>query len=176
MQTALLWSGSFRYFPRLQSPLNFQAHNISGIENVMIVNGSLHRQFRRFSLAFGSTGTRNHDRQDIPSVCFAAAHDGSYPLHSPMLLQAQHAIASIFHVTGAGAEINRAPRDYDTLGGLASDGSTDISLLLSVGSFALLSKDREHTRIQPARSKSRDEQNTHSSLGHLPAPQSEDRR
>ena len=65
------------------------------------------------------------------------AHDGRFPLPSPILLQVHYAIAHSLHATGSGEKIGRILHDYGGTGLLASNGSTDVSQLLSVNKLAL---------------------------------------
>ncbi|GIJ88851.1 hypothetical protein Asppvi_007779 [Aspergillus pseudoviridinutans] len=151
-QIIAVWTNIFRYFPSVRSRLGFYYQNINSMVNVMTLSLPLHTQFRRFSLALEQeTGSINQYR--VKTFCgFATAHraelpasgtirmtghDG-FPLASPILLQVHCAVASILHATGEGAKIARVLRDYDATGGLASDGSTNVSQLLSLTKLALV--------------------------------------
>ncbi|GAQ06560.1 hypothetical protein ALT_3881 [Aspergillus lentulus] len=148
-----VWTNISRYFPSVRSQLNFNYQDINSMVNVMTLSLPLHTQFRRFSLALEQiTGTINQyrvktfrgfataHRAELPAsgTISMTAHDGRFPLASPILLQVHCAVANILHVTGEGAKIARLLRDYDATGGLSSKGSTNISQLLSVTKLDLV--------------------------------------
>ncbi|GIJ98523.1 hypothetical protein Aspvir_000640 [Aspergillus viridinutans] len=152
-QIIAVWTNIFRYFPSVRSRLNFYYQNINSMVNVMTLSLPLHTQFRRFSLALEQKtdsinqfrvktfrGFATAHRAELPAsgTISMTVHDGRFPLPSPILVQVHCAVANILHATGEGAKIARALRDYDATGGLSSNGSTNVSQLLSVTKLALV--------------------------------------
>lgn len=152
-QMIAVWTTIFRYFPSVHSRLNFHYPNINSMINAMTISFPFDTLFQRFCLALEQTDTINQYRVKtfrglFPTACrihlpasgivTMTAHDASFPLPSPFLLQFHCAVANILHATGEGAKIARVLRDYDATGRLASNGSTDVSQLLSVTKLAFL--------------------------------------
>ena len=60
------------------------------------------------------------------------SHDPNYPLPNPVLLATHASVARILNMRGNGDYLEEILRDRDSIRCLATDGSTDISLLLPV--------------------------------------------
>lgn len=192
-QIIAVWTNIFRYFPSIRSRLNFYYQNINSMENVLMLSQPLHKQFGRFSLALEQTDTVHQYRVKtfrrfakglrvfLPEsgIVTMTAHDGRFPLPSPILLQVHCAVANILHATGRGEKIDRVLCDYDATGGLASDGSTNVSQLLSVTKLALFPTIRECSmNSKPARPKYSDVQKRRTQTtqaSHLPNELKENR-
>lgn len=156
-QVAAIWTTIYRYFPEVRSRLNFHYHNVSDIENVMILEATLHKLFGKFMIALEPTDTLNTYK--IRTFCplvrsysfhlpasrtiTLRSHDGREPLPSPVLLGAHAAIAKILYATGRGETVDQSLDDYRSAGGMAEDGRTDISNLLSIGGLSLMATPNE---------------------------------
>lgn len=66
------------------------------------------------------------------------SHDPQYPLPDRTLLETHYLVTRIIHATGRAEVVEKILRDYDETGTMATDGSTDISQLLSVTSLGPL--------------------------------------
>lgn len=148
---AMIRTTIYRYFPEV-SRLNFHYHNINDNENVMILETTPRKLFGKFMIALEPTDTLNTYKIRtfgpwVRSYSFylpasrtitLRSHDGREPLPSPVLLGAHAAIAEILYATGRGETVDQSLNDYRSAGGMAEDGRTDISNLLSIGGLSLM--------------------------------------
>ena len=122
------------------------------MENVMILETTLHKLFGKFMIALEPTDVLNTYRIRtfgplvrgysfyLPAnrTITLRSHDGREPLPSPVLLGVHAAVAKILYATGRGETVDRSLDDYRSAGGMAEDGRTDISNLLSIGGLSLM--------------------------------------
>lgn len=150
-----IWTNIFRYFPSLQSCLNLSPEDMNREDNVMMMISPFHEEFEHFRFIFEATETPNRYRlKTFP--CFASgyaqflphdnivtfsSHDNHYALPNAIHLAVHAAIGNILHATSRGRKIEKLMRDLEDHGslGLAKDGSTKVSDLLSVSSLSILS-------------------------------------
>ncbi|KAH8811523.1 hypothetical protein F5884DRAFT_831332 [Xylogone sp. PMI_703] len=143
-----IWADLFILFPELQH--KFGPQQINDHRNVMTLWTPIHSCFGEFTLAFDPT---HEDNEYIVNVFPKAprgifrdlprpnefgerrvkfiSHDDRYPLPAKELLELHSAIANVLHASGMGDVIDKVLKDLDELKGLASDGSTDVKMLLS---------------------------------------------
>lgn len=150
-QVAAIWTTIYRYFPEV-SRLNLHYHNINDMKNVVILETILRKLFGKFMIALEPTDTLNTYKIrtfgplvrgysfHLPAsrTITLRSHDGREPLPSPVLLGAHAAIAKILYATGRGETVDQSLDDYRSAGGMAEDGRTDISNLLSIGGLSLM--------------------------------------
>lgn len=143
--TSEIWANLVRYFPSLETRIGFTAESINDTRNAMTMDSILHKQFGNFRLALEPTSQENvyhiqlyrlpsGVKKHLPSndmVTFRS-HDPRYELPSAVLLGIHATVARILHVTGKGEEAERILREKEDIGVLASDGSTNVSTLLSL--------------------------------------------
>lgn len=144
----IIWSNLLRYFPSLQTTLNFTRENIDDTMNAMTMRLELREAFGSFNFTFEETTSpgryrlKNYDPgllRALPRTITFSQHDPSYALPSPELLKVHAAIAAIIHASGQGGYIDKAIQGLGETSALAKDGSTDISSLLAASSLGALS-------------------------------------
>jgi hypothetical protein len=148
----IVWEAIYRYFPSVRSRLHLGLADVNGEENVITMYAPLHHEFGAFHFVLEKTETRDRYRVKtfrrfssfllpcLPRDGFVTlrSYDGRYPLPDPNLLALHAAIGNILHATGSAERIEKILRDLEgASGGLAPDGSTDISALLSMSQLSL---------------------------------------
>ncbi|KAE8137066.1 hypothetical protein BDV38DRAFT_100346 [Aspergillus pseudotamarii] len=146
LEMCKVWMTLYRYFPELRSRLNHHSSDVNSVENAMMLLSPLHAEFGAFHFIFEKTNTVNKYRLKtfrgfsgaytpyLPTtrVVNFTSHDPRYALPDVLLLGVHAAIGNFLNASGRGEQIEKMVRDMRSGGsGLASDGSTDIELLLS---------------------------------------------
>jgi hypothetical protein len=159
----IIWEAIYRYFPSVRSQLGIA--NINTEENIITMFAPLHYEFGTFHFVLEKTDTRDRYhvktfrrftpvyRPWLPHDRFVTlrSYDGRYPLPDPNLLALHAAIGNILHATGSAERIDKILRDFESAsGGLAPDGSTDISALLSMTLLSLESSRDSLQKPKPA--------------------------
>lgn len=145
---AAIWVHLIRYFPAIESKVNFTRDNINDTHNAMILSLELNRSFGRFDFTFEETRVPHRYRlknyrpqllRNLPRTTTLSAHDLDYALPHPELLKIHAAIAQIFHASGLAKHIDKSFQDLTETSVMAKDGSTDISSILDTSSLGVLS-------------------------------------
>jgi hypothetical protein len=151
-----IWDTLFQYFPALRSRVGLAIADVNCEDNIMTMFQPLHSEFSRFRIIFEWVGPgdrynyktfrdfHNTITPFLPRDGFFTLHsyDSRFPLPHRNLLAMHAAIGNILHATGAGERIEKILQDLEGASdGLAPDGSTKISRLLSVSRLSLLSSD-----------------------------------
>jgi hypothetical protein len=146
----IIWEAIYRYFPSVRSCLGVA--DVNREENIITVFAPLHNQFGTFRFVLEKTETYNRyyiktfrefSNRFLPwlpcdGFITLRSYDGRYPLPDPNLLALHTAIGNILHATGSSERIEKILRDFEgASGGLAPDGSTNISALLSIRGLSL---------------------------------------
>ncbi|CAI7614108.1 unnamed protein product [Penicillium pancosmium] len=141
---ANIWVNLNRYFPTLKA-MRFTSEHLNAEKNAMMLERGLHHEFGLFRLCFVATGVENQYRMKTfedtrdPALMILPAHrtvtfkshGGGWKLPDPELLRIHAALAEFFHMSGHGERIDKILREFEELGGLASDGSTNVEDLLA---------------------------------------------
>ena len=143
----IIWTHLIRLFPKIQS-MNFNRENINDTMNVMMMSKSLHIHIGRFDFSFEATpqlhkyyihNWRPQIDMNLPRTDTFKWYDQRYDLPSPELLEVHAIIARIFHTSGVAERVEKALRDLEEhSGGLAKDGSTDVSSMLAATIIGVL--------------------------------------
>jgi hypothetical protein len=167
VETSAIWVNIFRYFPDLRARLNITPGDVNREDNIMMMLVALHPHFGNFRLIFEATDTPHRYRvktfRRFPTTYFAhlpqadtygnryvqfRSYNASFPLPNPLFLAVHAAIGNVLNATGRGEEIDQLLHNLGAgSSGLARDGSTNISDLLSVSRLSVLSEDAN--RSQP---------------------------
>lgn len=145
-----VWVNLNRCFPSLRTKIGFTQETINDPYNAMTMNSTLHHLFGLFIISLEATDKDNTyliknykpslmETSMLPQMATFINHDARYELPNPILLEVHAIIARILHATGKAEEADKLRRDKDDTGVLASDGSTDVTALLSVTSLSALS-------------------------------------
>ncbi|KIN08016.1 hypothetical protein OIDMADRAFT_111057 [Oidiodendron maius Zn] len=161
----IIWEAIYRYFPSIRSRLHLELEDVNREENVITMYAPLHHEFGIFKFILEQTETRDRYRIKtfknfslflapfLPGDGFVTlrSHDGRYLLPDPSLLALHAAIGNILHATGSAERIDKILRDLEgASGGLAPDGTTDISALLSMNQLSLESSRDSLQKPKPA--------------------------
>lgn len=119
----------------------FDRETINDTMNVMMMSKNLHIHFGRFDFSLEATpqlhkyyihNWRPRIDMNLPRTVTFKWYDQRYDLPSPELLEVHAIIARIFHTSGVAERVEKALRDLEEYcGGLAKDGSTDVSSMLA---------------------------------------------
>ncbi|KAH3069623.1 hypothetical protein KXV27_002697 [Aspergillus fumigatus] len=138
-EIAQSWETLYLLFPDIQGLI--EPTTINSPANAMTMFSPVHQDFGSFKIALIPTDTDNtykiktypwHQNfcdqfYEKPITC--TTHNGS-ELPSKFLLETHAAIAEILHASGQGEKIDELLREWEDIGCLASDGSTDLESLL----------------------------------------------
>ncbi|KAJ5984272.1 hypothetical protein N7481_006371 [Penicillium waksmanii] len=165
LKHANTWVNINRYFPTLKT-MSFTSEHLNAEKNAMMLDRTLHFEFSAFRMCFVATGIRNQYHiktfKDIPSQALKClptnrlatfqSHSGSWELPDPELLRIHAQLAEFFHMSGHGERIDKILRDYEELGVLASDGSTNVEDLLAIrlSSLPLNVRERSDSESKPS--------------------------
>lgn len=141
---ANIWVNISRYFPTLED-MSFTLEQLNTERNAMMLERSLHWEFGAFRLCFIATGVDNQyhvktfeDTLTVPCLILPAdrlatfqPHKGGWDLPDPELLRIHASLTEFFNMSGHGKRIDRLLTEFEELGGLASDGSTNVEDLLA---------------------------------------------
>ncbi|KAE8148357.1 hypothetical protein BDV25DRAFT_131304 [Aspergillus avenaceus] len=144
---AKIWVSLNRCFPVLQS-LGFTHETISDPQNAITMDSSFHIHFGTFDMALeampnqpNTYTAKSYIRLPYyikPIITFTDNGTGTN-LPRPELLWLHATIARILHLTGKGDQLDKILRDKESTRDLASDGSTDLSRILSATTLRTLS-------------------------------------
>lgn len=161
----IIWEAIYRYFPSIRSRLHLGPEDVNREENVITMWVPFHMDFGAFHFVLEKTEIRDRYRVKtfrefspflvswLPRDGFVTlrSYDCRYPLPDPNLLALHAAIGNILHATGSAERIEKILRDLERAsGGLAPDGSTDISALLSMRQLSLESSRDSLQKRKPA--------------------------
>ncbi|KAF3386412.1 hypothetical protein F1880_000656 [Penicillium rolfsii] len=153
LQNAQIWHCLYRYFPTIRDLFHHSEEDINRIDNVMMLDSSMHREFGRFSFILEETDVSgryrvkifsrfgiSYLRPHVPEYVIVASHDPQYPAPNKFLLAVHAAVGNILHATGHGELIEKTMKHLGDGGGhaLANDGSSNVEELLSVTNLSLL--------------------------------------
>jgi len=159
LQNAQIWNCLYRYFPTIRDLFHHSDEDVNRIDNVMMLDATLHREFGRFSFVLEETNVPGRYRVKIfsqfrntllrlhmPEFVVVASHDPQYPAPNKSLLAVHAAVGNILPATGHGELIAKAMKHLESSGGhaLAKDGSTNVEELLSVTGLSSLAINPSH--------------------------------
>ncbi|PYI15017.1 hypothetical protein BO99DRAFT_406233 [Aspergillus violaceofuscus CBS 115571] len=156
---ATIWQCIYRYFPVVRRFFHQPEEDINRLDNVMMLNPMIHKEFGRFALILEETDISDRYRPKIfpnfkegymrihiPQFVIIESHDANQPAINKDLLALHAAVGNILHASGRGEAIEQILEYMEEGGGdiIARDGSTNIEELLSLTSLSLLATNSTH--------------------------------
>ncbi|KAI9782087.1 MAG: hypothetical protein M1839_005433 [Geoglossum umbratile] len=138
---ATIWEGIFHMFPNLR---DFSSADINDPRNALTLWNAFHDEFGSFRLCLEPSAIPNryyikryrgfstYLNRILPNDGFVTftAHDGRYALPDGYLLSIHASVGAVLHASGMAETIEHALQERDELRCLATDGSTQVGLLL----------------------------------------------
>lgn len=139
------WANINRYFPSLVR-IEFNSERLNDERNVIMMDKLLYDEFGAFRFCFVATGKADHqyymktyrdtytlqlDHLPAHRIMTFRSHEGKWDLPDPELLRIHAALCDFFHMSGHGQRIDKILRDFEEVGVLAHDGSTNVEELLA---------------------------------------------
>ncbi|KAJ5661693.1 uncharacterized protein N7477_009309 [Penicillium maclennaniae] len=144
LRHAQIWQCLYRYFPTIRDLFHRSDEDINRIDNVMMLVGTLHQEFGRFSFILEETNVS--DRYRVKT--FSHFRNSFLLPYMPdkFLLAVHAAIGNILHATGRAELIAKTMKHLEEGGcpALAKDGSTNVEKFLSVTGLSLLAINPSH--------------------------------
>ncbi|KAI2786184.1 hypothetical protein POX_g08566 [Penicillium oxalicum] len=132
--------------------MNFNSDLVYYEKNILMLDELIHKRFGKFKLCLQATGIPHQYRIETFRNTYSSAtnripqdrlvrfkvHGGDWDLPDPKLLEVHACIAKFLHMKSQGEAIDELIRDFEEIGGLAPNGSTNIEDLLAANNLSLL--------------------------------------